>query len=66
MRAKAKQATRNLAPRAWRAGFRGVTGLAAHLGIHRVTVYRAVSNPHQHGPTFRRIQEALDSHGKGN
>lgn len=66
MRPKHKMATRNLAPRAWRAGYRGVTGLAAALGIHRVTVYRAMANPHQHGPTFRRIEQALTRHAQEN
>lgn len=43
----------------WKAGYEGPAGLARHIGRHRVTVHRAVKNPKQYGPTFRRIKEAL-------
>lgn len=63
MRANQKLSTKNVAAHAWRAGFRGVTGLAASLGVNRVSVYRAIRTPNRHRPTFRRIEQALNSHG---
>lgn len=45
----------------WAAGFRGPAGLARHIGRHRVTVHRAVKNPKQFGPTFRKITEVLSA-----
>ena len=46
--------------RAWAAGFRGVAGLAKHVGRHRVTLHNAVRYPERYGPTVAAIEEALN------
>lgn len=59
MRATPKLTTRNIARHAWRSGFRGVTGLASSLGVHRVSIYKAIRNPGRHRPLVRRVHEAI-------
>jgi hypothetical protein len=59
MRPPRKLNTRSLVKLSWRAGFRGVSGLAKALGVHRVSVYRAVRDPKRHSPTYNRVEEAL-------
>lgn len=59
MRAPKKIKPENLERLCWVAGFEGVSGLARHIKRHRVTVHRAVKNPEQYGPTFRKIEEVL-------
>jgi DNA-binding phage protein len=51
----------DLAERAWRAGFRGVSGLAREIGCNRVSIYRAAQNPRRYGPLWAKIS-ALLSH----
>lgn len=59
MRSAPQITTRNIAQHAWRAGFRGVTGLARELGVHRVSVYKALRFPNRHRPLVRRLHDAV-------
>lgn len=52
--------TDNLCELCWRAGYRGVVGLANSIGRSRVTVHRAVRWPDQFGPTLQLIKKALN------
>lgn len=49
----------NLQALAWKAGYKGVPGLARALKRHRITVWRAVRWPDQFGPTYRAILAAV-------
>lgn len=43
----------------WARGYRGVAGLARHLGRNRVNLFRAVRYPATHRPTYNLIVETL-------
>lgn len=49
----------NLRQLAWRRGFEGVTGLARAIGKSRVSVHRAVNEPHRYKPTMKKLAEVL-------
>jgi len=49
----------NLRLLAWRRGYHGVTGVARAIGKSRVTVHRAVSDPHRYSPTMKKLAEVL-------
>jgi len=49
----------NLRRLAWQRGYHGVTGLARAIGKSRVTVHRAVANPHRFSPTMKKLAEVL-------
>jgi hypothetical protein len=51
----------NLRALCWARGFRGVPGLARRIRRHRITIWRAVRNPKQYGPTYQKISEALNA-----
>lgn len=50
---------KNLRKLAWQKGFAGVSGVAKAIGKSRVTVHRAVNNPHRYGPTIRAMEKIL-------
>ena len=60
---KSQVTVQNLNQLCYVAGYRGVAGLARHIGRHRVTVWKAVRWPDQNGPTFNLISEALNASG---
>lgn len=51
--------SRNLRALCWARGFRGIPGLAKHIGRSRVTVWRAARRPDQFGPTYAKMLKAL-------
>lgn len=55
-----KISTGNLRMLCWQRGYKGVVGLARKLKRSRVTVHRAVKRPHQFGPTYQLIEQALN------
>lgn len=59
MATKRNKRTEDLARRVRRAGFFGVAELARMIGRNRVTVYKAIRNPSQFGPTARAIDAAI-------
>lgn len=51
----------NIVELSWQRGFRGVTALAKHIDRNPVTVWKAVRWPDQFGPTYQKIEEALNA-----
>lgn len=56
-----KVTSENLRRLCWARGYRGIPDLAARIGRNRVTVWRAVKNPKQYAPTYKKIAEALSA-----
>jgi hypothetical protein len=50
---------KNLRELAWKAGYRGVVGLAKAMNKSRVTVHRAAKRPKRYGPTYQKLEELL-------
>jgi hypothetical protein len=59
MRESNKVNAKNLKSLAWGRGFRGVGGLAAKIGKHRTSLYRAVRNPKRFHKTYKLLQKEL-------
>lgn len=55
---------KNLCGLCWKAGFRGVSGLAKKIRRHRTSVHRAVKNPEEFPALFALINKKLN--GKSN
>lgn len=43
----------------WKAGYRGVTGVAKAIGKSRVTVHQAVNHPQTYSPTMKKLRKVL-------